>query len=255
MDAYTARFGGIARLYGDDGLEKLRAAHVCVVGIGGVGSWTAEALARSGVGKLTLIDLDEVCLTNTNRQIHALENSIGKAKVQEMEERIRGINPDCTVKTRVEFFTEQTADSILATRYNYVVDAIDGVSNKSLLLAQCRERKIPVITCGAAGGRRDSTAVCLVDLARAKYDRLFFNVRKKLRQDHGFPRGRKKFGIMSVYSAEPVIYPQENGSLCEVKPVNTGLRKLNCEGGLGAATQVTGAFGFAAAGYVIRELV
>ena len=255
MDAYTARFGGIARLYGADGLEKLRAAHVCVVGIGGVGSWTAEALARSGVGNLTLIDLDEVCLTNTNRQIHALKDSIGKAKVQEMDKRIRGINPDCTVETRVEFFTEQTSDSILATRYDYVVDAIDGVSNKSLLLAQCRAREIPVITCGAAGGRRDSTAVCVVDLARAKYDRLFFNVRNKLRQDHGFPRGRKKFGIMSVYSAEPVIYPQENGSSCEVKPVSTGLRKLNCEGGLGAATQVTGAFGFAAAGYVVRELV
>ena len=175
MDAYTARFGGIARLYGDDGLEKLRAAHVCVVGIGGVGSWTAEALARSGVGNLTLIDLDEVCLTNTNRQIHALKDSIGKAKVQEMDKRIRGINPDCTVETRVEFFTEQTSDSILATRYDYVVDAIDGVSNKSLLLAQCRAREIPVITCGAAGGRRDSTAVCVADLARAKYDRLFFN--------------------------------------------------------------------------------
>ena len=255
MDEYTARFGGIARLYGAAGLEKLRAAHGCVGGIGGVGSWTAEALARSGVGNLTLIDLDEVCLTNTNRQIHALEDSVGKAKVQEMAERIRRINPDCTVKTHVEFFTEQTSDSILATRYDYVVDAIDGVSNKSLLLAQCRAREIPVITCGAAGGRRDSTAVCVVDLARAKYDRLFFNVRKKLRQDHDFPRGRKKFGIMSVYSAEPVIYPQENGSLCEVKPVRTGLRKLNCEGGLGAATQVTGSFGFAAAGFVVGELV
>ena len=136
---FGARFGGIARLCGAAGLEKLRAAHVCVVGIGGVGSWTAEALTRSGVGKLTLVDLDEVCLTNTNRQIHALEDSIGKAKVQEMAERIRCINPDCAVKTRVKFFTEQTAVCILKTRFDYLVDAIDGLSNKYLMIAQCRE--------------------------------------------------------------------------------------------------------------------
>ena len=131
---FGARFGGIARLYGAAGLEKLRGAHV-----GGVGSWTAEALTRSGVGKLTLVDLDEVCLTNTNRQIHALEDSIGKAKVQEMAERIRCINPDCAVKTRVKFFTEQTAVCILKTCFDYLVDAIDGLSNKYLMIAQCRE--------------------------------------------------------------------------------------------------------------------
>lgn len=191
MDEYAARFGGIARLYGAGGLEKLRSAHVCVVGIGGVGSWTAEALTRSGLGKLTLVDLDEICLTNTNRQIHALEDSIGKTKVQEMAERIRRINPDCAVKTRVEFFTEQTAARILKTRCDYLVDAIDGLSNKCLMIAQCRERDIPIITCGAAGGRRDGTAVRVADLNRAKYDKLLFKVRKQLRQRHGFPRGTK----------------------------------------------------------------
>ena len=255
MDAYTARFGGIARLYGAAGLEKLRAAHVCVVGIGGVGSWTAEALARSGVGKLTLIDLDEVCLTNTNRQIHALEDSVGKAKVQEMAERIRRINPDCAVKTRVEFFTEQTAVRILKTRYDYLVDAIDGLSNKCLMIAQCRERDIPIITCGAAGGRRDGAAVRVADLNRAKYDKLLFKVRKQLRQKHGFPRTTKKFGVACVYSAEPVMYPQADGTVCEAKENSEGPMKLDCEGGLGAATQVTGAFGFAAAGFVVGELV
>jgi tRNA A37 threonylcarbamoyladenosine dehydratase len=255
MDEYTGRFGGIARLYGAAGLEKLRAAHVCVVGIGGVGSWTAEALARSGVGKLTLIDLDEVCLTNTNRQIHALGDSVGKAKVQEMAERIRRINPDCAVKTRVEFFADQTAASILKTRYDYLVDAIDGLSNKCLMIAQCRERDIPIITCGAAGGRRDGTAVRVADLNHAKYDKLLFKVRKQLRQKYGFPRGIKKWNLACVYSAEPMMYPQADGTVCEAKAESDGSMKLDCEGGLGAATQVTGAFGFAAAGFVVEELV
>ena len=255
MDEYAARFGGIARLYGAAGLEKLRASHVAIVGIGGVGSWTAEALARSGIGRLTLIDLDEVCLTNTNRQIHALGDSVGKAKVQEMAERIRRINLNCAVKTRVEFFTEQTAASILKTRYDYLVDAIDGLSNKCLMIAQCRKRDIPIITCGAAGGRRDGTAVRVADLNRAKYDKLLFKVRKQLRQKHGFPRGTKKWNLACVYSAEQVMYPQADGTVCEAKAESEESMKLDCEGGLGAATQVTGAFGFAAAGFVIKELV
>ncbi len=141
---------------------------MAVIGVGGVGSWTAEALARSGIGTITLVDLDEVCVTNTNRQIHALEGSIGKAKVSELAVRIGRINPNCTVHTRQEFFTEQTADAILSAPFDFLVDAIDGGSNKCLLLAECRERSIPAITCGAAGGRRDGTAVRVADLTRAK---------------------------------------------------------------------------------------
>ncbi len=255
MDDYNERFGGIARLYGTAGLEKLRAAHVAVIGVGGVGSWTAEALARSGVGNLTLVDLDEVCVTNTNRQIHALEGAIGKAKVDELSARISKINPDCKVITRQKFFTEETAESILKDGFNYLVDAIDGLSNKCLLLNECRKRKIPVITCGAAGGRRDGTAVRIADLTRAKYDKLLFKVRKQLRQKHGFPRGTKKWNLACVFSQEPVMYPQTDGTVCEVKSIEDGSMKLDCEGGLGAATQVTGAFGFAAAGFVVGELV
>jgi len=255
MDAYTARFGGIARLYGAAGLEKLRAAHVAVVGVGGVGSWTAEALARSGAGKLTLVDLDEVCATNSNRQIQALEGAIGKAKVTELASRISKINPECEVIPHQQFFTEETAESILKDGFSYLVDAIDGLSNKCLLLAECRKRKIPVITCGAAGGRRDGTAVRVTDLNRAKYDKLLFKVRKQLRQKHGFPRGTKKWDLACVYSKEPVMYPQADGSVCEEKSIEDGSMKLDCEGGLGAATQVTGAFGFAAAGFVVGELV
>jgi len=255
MDDYNERFGGIARLYGTAGLEKLRAAHVAVIGVGGVGSWTAEALARSGVGNLTLVDLDEVCVTNTNRQIHALEGAIGKAKVDELSARISKINPNCKVITRQKFFTEETAESILKDDFSYLVDAIDGLSNKCLLLNECRKREIPVITCGAAGGRRDSTAVRIADLTRAKYDKLLFKVRKQLRQKHGFPRGTKKWNLACVFSQEPVMYPQADGTVCEVKSIEDGSMKLDCEGGLGAATQVTGAFGFAAAGFVVGELV
>ena len=255
MDDYNERFDGIARLYGIAGLEKLRAAHVAVIGVGGVGSWTAEALARSGVGNLTLVDLDEVCVTNTNRQIHALEGATGKAKVDELSARISKINPDCKVITHQKFFTEQTAESILKDGFNYLVDAIDGLSNKCLLLNECRKRKIPVITCGAAGGRRDGTALRIADLTKAKYDKLLFKVRKQLRQKHGFPRGTKKWNLACVFSQEPVMYPQADGTVCEVKSTEDGSIKLDCEGGLGAATQVTGAFGFAAAGYVIQELV
>lgn len=254
MDTADARFGGITRLYGKDGLAKLRAAHVAVIGVGGVGSWSAEALARSGIGKLTLVDLDEVCITNTNRQIHALEGSINKAKVNELALRIHRINPDCTVHARTEFFTSQTADSILSGGFDYLIDAIDGLTNKCLLIDECRMRKIPIITCGAAGGRRDGTAVRVTDLTRAKYDKLLFKVRKQLRQKHDFPRGTKKWQLPCVYSAEPVQYPQPDGTVCENKSESGESLKLNCEAGLGAVTHVTAAFGLAAAGHVIREL-
>src|ERR1017187_120937 len=155
MSDFETRFGGIARLYGKSGLDKLRAAHVCVVGIGGVGTWAAEALARSGVGALTLVDLDEVCVTNINRQLHALTETVGRAKVEVMGERIRAINPDCRVTAEPKFFNEQTAEEFLAPKYDFVLDAIDTVTNKVLLLAGCREKNLPVVSCGGAGGRRD----------------------------------------------------------------------------------------------------
>ena len=254
MDAADARFAGIARLYGTTGLAKLRAAHVAVIGVGGVGSWSAEALARSGIGRLTLVELDEVCVTNTNRQIHALEGSIGRAKAAELTKRISRINPDCIVQAQQEFFTAQTAETILGDGFDYLIDAIDGLTNKCLLLDECRKRKIPIITCGAAGGRRDGTAVRVDDLTRAKYDKLLFMVRKQLRQKHSFPRGTRKWKLPCVYSAEPVQYPQPDGSVCEAKPETDGSLKLDCEAGLGAVTHVTAAFGLAAAGHVIREL-
>lgn len=247
------RFGGIARLVGAHGLQRLRAAHVCVVGIGGVGSWTVEALARSGVGALTLIDLDEVCVTNINRQLHALDGTVGRAKVDVMAERVRLINPECRVTPVAEFFTEANAARLLAPDFSFVVDAIDSVSNKCRLLALCRERKLPVVSCGAAGGRLDATGVRVADLADVTHDRLLSEVRKRLRKEHGFPPLGKKLGVPCVFSPETPVEPEPPACAAEGHGSEAPPR-LNCEWGYGSATFVTGTFGFAAAGWVVRRL-
>src|ERR1700761_1117523 len=206
MSDFETRFGGIARLYGRDGLTRLCAAHVCVVGIGGVGTWTAEALARSGIGAITLVDLDEVCVSNINRQLHALTDTVGRAKVEVMAERIRTINPDCRVHQEQRFFNEQTAAELLTPKFDFAVDAIDSVANKILLLAECRRRNLPVIACGGAGGRRDGTTVRLADLAKVTHDRLLAEVRKKLRKEFGLPTDTASLGVMCVYSAAPPVF-------------------------------------------------
>lgn len=253
MSRPPERFGGVARLVGTAGAARLRAAHVCVVGIGGVGSWTVEALARSGVGALTLVDLDEVCVTNVNRQIHALDGTVGRAKVEVMAERARLINPECRVAAVAEFFTEANAARLLAPEFSFVVDAIDTVANKCRLLALCRERKLPVVSCGAAGGRLDATAVRVADLADVTHDRLLAEVRKRLRQEHGFPPAGRKLGVPCVFSPEPPVTPEPPA--CAEAGLESGPPpRLNCEWGYGSAAFVTGAFGFAAAGWVVREL-
>ncbi len=254
MSDYENRFGGIGRLYGKAGLEKLRTAHVCVVGIGGVGTWSAEALARSGVGAITLVDLDEVCVTNINRQLHALTETVGRSKVEAMAERISAINPECRVTLEQKFFNEQTAEELLAPKFDFVVDAIDDVTNKILLLLRCRDKKIPVIACGGAGGRRELTSVRVGDLSEASHDKLLAEVRRRLRQEHGFPAGKLLMEIPCVYSVERTVYPQADGSVCEMRSSAEDGSRLNCNGGLGSATFVTGAFGFAAAGFAVREI-
>ncbi len=254
MSDFETRFDGIARLYGKGGLERLRAAHVCVVGVGGVGTWAAEALARSGIGALTLVDLDEVCESNINRQLHALTETIGRAKVEVMAERIRAINHECRVKPEQKFFNAQTADELLAGKFDFVLDAIDHVENKILLLARCREKNLPVVCCGGAGGRRDATQIRVADLARVSHDRLLAEVRKKLRKEFSFPANGSPIGVDCVFSAEPPVFAQPDGSIsCTRAQTESGAR-LNCNGGLGSATFVTGAFGFAAAGIVVRRI-
>jgi tRNA A37 threonylcarbamoyladenosine dehydratase len=255
MTDYQARFGGLGRLYGAQGQECLRRAHVCLVGIGGVGSWAVEALARSGIGTLTIVDLDDVCISNVNRQAPALSGQFGKPKVEAMQERILAINPGCTVHPIREFFSPATADKLLRTDYDFLFDAIDDVANKCLLLASCRDRRIPVITTGGAGGRRDPCQIRVADLSRTTYDRLLQDVRKRLRKHHAFPRlSGKKFMIDCVFSPEPVVYPRQDGSVCAVREEGADLR-LDCRSGYGTASFVTGAFGFAAAAHIVRRIV
>jgi tRNA A37 threonylcarbamoyladenosine dehydratase len=254
MSDFETRFGGIARLYGKSGLEKLRAAHVGVVGIGGVGTWAAEALARSGVGAIALVDLDEVCVTNINRQLHALTETVGRAKVEAMAERIRAINPDCRVTAEQKFFNAQTAEQLLAPKFDFILDAIDDVTNKVLLLVSCREKKIPVIACGGAGGRRELTSVRVGDLSKASHDKLLSEVRRRLRTEHGYPAGQSAMAVPCVYSVERAVFPQADGSMCEMRSAAEDGARLNCNGGLGSATFVTGAFGFAAAGFAVRKI-
>lgn len=249
------RFGGIARLFGRAGLARLRTAHVCVVGLGGVGTWVGEALARSGVGALTLVDLDDVCVTNVNRQIHALDGTIGHPKVEAMAARVRAINPHARVCPVAAFFTRENAAGLLATPFAHVVDAIDDVPNKSLLIAACRERGIPMLTCGGSGGRQSGLGIQVTDLTRARHDRLLRQLRRHLRREHGFPKEREReFGVPAVCLGAPPVYPWSDGRVGDRKESGTEL-KLDCASGFGTATFVTGALGFAAAEYVVRAIV
>jgi tRNA A37 threonylcarbamoyladenosine dehydratase len=251
---FTARFGGIARLYGVDAPPRLRAAHVAVIGVGGVGSWAVEALARSGIGALTMIDLDDVCVTNVNRQLPALDGSIGRPKVDVLAERVRLISPACRVSAVAEFFTAASAARLLEPRFDFVIDATDKLSNKCAIIVACRERAVPVLTVGGAGGKRDGTAASVCDLAKSEQDELLRQVRRMLRRDFGFPRDvRQDFGIACVYSPEKPVFPWSDGT-CSAQPEPGGSLALDCASGFGTATFVTGAFGFAAAGEVVRRI-
>ncbi len=248
---YSQRFGGIGRLYGRSGMERLAAAHVCVIGVGGVGSWTVEALVRSGVGRVTTVDMDDVCITNVNRQLPALDGAIGRPKVEVIAERMRLIHPSCEIIPVAEFLTVQNATRLLAGPYDCVVDAVDRTSIKSLIIATCVRAGIPVVTAGGAGGRRDATALRSGDLARTGGDELLRQVRRDLRRNHGFPAGEAPLGVSAVYSAEPQVFPWADGS-CRAEAEPRGALKMDCASGFGAATHVTGAFGFAAAGEALR---
>ncbi len=253
---FEQRFSGTARLYGIEGLEKLRRAHVCVVGIGGVGSWAAEALARTAVGRITLIDLDDLCITNTNRQIHALSDTVGQSKVEVMAERIRAINPDCQCLPVEEFVSEENLTELLDQSFDYVIDAIDNVRAKAAMIAFCRRRKIPVICVGGAGGQMDPTQIQVADLSRTYQDPLAAKVRSQLRRFHGFTRNpKRRFDVPCVFSTEQLSYPQADGSVCHEKTGGEeGSLRLDCSSGFGAATCVTATFGFVAVSRVVRKL-
>lgn len=248
------RFGSIARLYGQAALPRLHAAHVAVIGVGGVGSWAAEALARSGIGTLTLVDLDDVCVTNTGRQLPALSSTVGQPKVEVLAARIREINPACKVFAVSQFFTESTCEAILSEKFTWVIDAVDRFSIKRLIIGECHKRSIPVLTCGAAGGRRDPTRVKVSDLAQSGQDILLKQLRRGLRNVYGFPKGNDvEFGIPCVSTNEPPVYAWPDGTVRNEQPEECDL-KLDCHSGFGAATFITGVFGFLAASEVVRRI-
>jgi len=250
------RFRGIDRLYGVGSVERLARTHVCVIGIGGVGSWAVEALARSGVGRLTLIDADEVCISNTNRQLHALDGAFGKAKVAVMAERARAIHPGIAIDAIEQFLTPSNLADLHDRGYDLVIDACDAFRVKVETIAWCRRRKLPLITIGSAGGRTDPTLVSVRDLSKTEHDAMLALVRKKLREEFNFPRGPKRyFGVQAIYSRENVRYPQADGSVCGTRPAGGDTLKLDCGGGLGAATHVTATFAFAAVSRALARLL
>lgn len=248
--AFARRFGGVARLYGQAALERFQTAHVCVVGIGGVGSWAVEALARSAIGHLTLIDLDMVAESNVNRQLHALSGDFGKAKISAMAERIAAINPRCKVTLVEDFVSPENLGAMLGAPFDYLIDAIDQVRTKAAMIAWCQQRQIPLMTTGAAGGQIDPSRIEVADLARTIQDPLLSKVRSLLRKEYGFTRDtQKKFGVSAVFSSEPLRYP-ESAAACAVPQ---RLEGLNCAG-FGSSVCVTATFGFFAAGEALRHL-
>jgi tRNA threonylcarbamoyladenosine dehydratase len=250
---YLSRFSGIGRLYGREALARFSESHVCLFGLGGVGTWAAEALARSGIGRVTIIDLDEICVTNTNRQIHALDETIGRSKVQVMAERMRSISPSIEVNPIEDFYTKKTADALLSSDYDCVIDAIDPTHRKADLIARCVSLKIPMITSGAAGGRRRTEKITRADLNATTHDALLRDVKRLLRRQYNFPRGDAPWGITAVFSTERPVFPTPEGGVCE-RPQGREALRLDCDAGFGSASFITGAFGFLATSVALELL-
>ena len=249
------RLGGIVRLYGLKGAERLAAARVAVVGRGGVGSWAAEALARSGVGTIILQDMDDLCITNTNRQIHALQGTYGQMKVEVMAERLRLINPAVEVVELLSFYTVSAPERLFDTQPDVVIDAIDSMRPKAHLIAECRRRGVSLVTCGGAGGRTNAAAITMADLARTCGDNMLSQLRKNLRQQYDFPLYDRcpEIGIPCVFSSERPVFPRCDGSVSTER--ESGQKGgIGCASGFGSATHITGTFGFMMAGKAIEMI-
>ena len=260
------RWDRMGRLVGDTGMRRLAGSHVVVIGLGGVGSWAAESLARAGVGTLTIVDFDQICVTNTNRQLHALTGMVGEFKAEVLAERFRKINPHAQVRALVKFYNETTSEEILgatadAPKPDFVIDAIDNVTAKCHLLASCRDRGIPVVSSSGSGGRLDPTQIRIADLAETEVDPLARAIRRILREKYGYP-AKGAFGIQAVYSTEPVIDPQEleydngKGFKCVCPQGQNGLNDCDMKNQiLGNAAYLTATFGYFCASVAIRHLI
>jgi len=251
----SRRFIGIERLYGQQAYQKISNSHICVIGIGGVGSWVAESLARSGVGELTLIDLDHIAESNINRQIHALSETLGRSKIIAMQERIQSINPDCKVNLIDDHLSSNNIAELLNASFTYIVDCIDQFRIKASLIHYCRSNKNSLITIGGAGGRIDPTRIQVADLSRSEGDSLLAKTRKQLRTQHDFPRNiQRRFDIPCVFSTEQCRYPTDNRGISTNKSECTSLSGLNCTNGFGSLSAVTASFGMIASAHVLNKI-
>jgi tRNA A37 threonylcarbamoyladenosine dehydratase len=252
---YNERFSGLLRLFGREGADKLKHASVCVIGIGGVGVWTAEALARSGINNITIIDLDDISISNVNRQLHALSSTLEQSKVEVMEQRILDVNPECTVNAIEDFVTPNNVAEHLSSQFNVVIDAVDSVSAKTAIIAHCKRHKIKVITVGGAGGQLDPTQICVGDLAKTTQDPLLAKVRSELRRHYGFSSNlKRRFSIEAIYSTEQLRYPSGDGEVSFEKTNAQGSGKMDCSTGFGAYVGVTSSFGMIAASRAITHI-
>ena len=247
------RFGGIKRLYGDEAFIKIQKSHVLVVGLGGVGSWVVESLARSGVGHLSIVDFDDLCVSNTNRQIHALEGNIGKQKTKVLEERLKKINPYIKITVFDEPYSLDTESEIFKDSFDVVVDAIDHGLTKFQLVMACKERNTKVIVAGSAGGRVDPLQIKSSDISVTYQDKLLSILRKDLRRQGGFPR-KGSMGIECVFSPERTSYADEEGCVTIDKPASFK-KPLDCSTGLGTATHMTGGFGFVMSHLALQNII
>lgn len=246
-------FASLSRVYGVRAYRCLSRLRICVVGIGGVGSWSAEALARTGVGHITMIDHDDISTSNINRQLHALHDTVDQSKVLTMQARMLSINPDCDVQAEDDFLAEKNLSHYLDRDFDAVIDAIDNIRFKAAMIAHCRRRKIRIITTGGAGGRTDPLAIGVADLSRTWNDALAAKVRSRLRSDYGFTKNpKRRFGIECVYSSEQPVYPDSDGNVTHAKPGVPGAR-LDCEQGYGSVSYVTGTFGLVAASRAVNR--
>ena len=254
MSNYEEKFGSLSRVYGEEIMQMVAGLHICVIGLGGVGSWAAEALARNGVAKITLVDGDDISRGNTNRQIHTLESTIGKSKVSTMKQRLLDINPECEVQTIEQYIDADNLRDILERGYDCVIDAIDGFRTKANIIYCCKRNKIPVITTGGAGGLIDPTQIRMSDLSSTRNDPLAAKVRSELRCQHGFTRNKRyTFGVPCVYSIEQQRYPDKDGQIDYAKPGVSGL-SLDCNFGYGSSVAVTAMFGFTAVARTIEYM-
>ena len=253
-EEYLQRFGGLGRMFGVAALEPLQRAQFCIVGVGGVGSWAAEACARSGIGNITLVDHDDIHISNTNRQLHTLVDSIERSKVEVLRERIIAINPECHCNAIDDLVTRGNIERFNFAQFDYVIDAIDHVSHKLSLMHHCRRNKIRCVSTGGAGGLIDPTQIMVKDLTLSFNDPLLAKVRSTLRQQLGYSRNpKRRYAMDCVFSTEQPLYPAENGEVSYAKPEMPERSTLDCDTGIGSFVSVTACFGFTAAAHAIKK--